>query len=36
MDHWKDWKISTADIIGDKHVAEALEKTIFETVEDDV
>ena len=36
MDHWKDWKISTADIIGDKNVAAALEETIFAAEEDDV
>ena len=36
MDHWKDWKITTTDIIGDKNVAESLEKTIFAIEEDDV
>ena len=36
MDHWKDWKITTTDIIGDKNVAESLEKTIFAVEEDDV
>ena len=35
---WSDWTITTADIIGDKHVAESLEKTLFslEKEEDDV
>lgn len=35
MEHWKDWNITTADIIGDKNVAEMLEETLG-IVEDDV
>ena len=35
MDHWKDWKITTTDIIGDKHVAESLEEIMFTATEED-
>jgi hypothetical protein len=34
MPHWKDWKITTADIIGDSNVAKSLEETIFGKKED--
>ena len=33
MEHWKDWDISTADIIGDENVAAALEESIFSAAE---
>lgn len=30
MDQWKDWDITTADVIGDEHVAAMLEETLIE------
>ncbi len=35
MEHWKDWELTTEDVIGDKHVAEMVEETLRSSDDED-